>query len=73
MLSKDGNLSDIYINEQGRIMFARFSFQYYLDKKFWVEISQCPKCVLSDIEVSKRDISRQPIHQGLELTGVTLS
>ncbi len=41
--SKDGNLSDIYINEQGRIMFARFSFQYYLDKKFWVEISQCPK------------------------------
>ncbi len=38
---KDWDLSDIYINEQGRITFARFSFQYHLDNFTFEIIQNC--------------------------------
>ncbi len=51
--SKDWDLSDIYINEQGRIMFAGFSFRYYLQQSFTIEIVQnhkvCFKVILTYI------------------------
>ncbi len=48
--SKNGNIHYMYINEQGRIVFTRFSLQYQLHK-FWVQIIQnhkvCPKVILT--------------------------